>query len=115
MRQMKRHYILFTFVLYLVVAGCSTRSGDQPEEVVSDQMNTLGGAAEIEFSTNVKDLGTISEGEQIVTYFPYKNTGDIPLLIADIKAGCGCTVPKWHEEPLKPGATEDIKVIFNSA
>ena len=42
--------------------------------------------------------------------FVLKNTGDVPLLIKDISASCGCTVPEWDEKPVKPGETTEIKV-----
>ena len=42
--------------------------------------------------------------------FVLKNTGDVPLLIKDISASCGCTVPEWDETPVKPGETTEIKV-----
>ena len=42
--------------------------------------------------------------------FVLKNTGDVPLLIKDISASCGCTVPEWDKKPIKPGETTEIKV-----
>ena len=71
-------------------------------------------AAEISFDTLVKDLGTIREGERIIAYYDYSNTGDAPLIISGIKAGCGCTVPEWKKDPLAPGDSENFKVVFDS-
>jgi hypothetical protein len=42
--------------------------------------------------------------------FIIKNTGDVPLVIKDISASCGCTVPEWDKRPVKPGDKTEITV-----
>lgn len=115
MAQMKRLFFIYTLILILGMVGCGTKANEHAEPKKMDQKSTLGGTADIEFSSYVKDLGTISAGEKIITYFQYENIGDAPLLISSIKAGCGCTVPRWNEEPLEPGGKENIKIIFDSS
>ncbi len=115
MAQMKYQYIIYTLVLILGMAACKTETGEELDQKIPVQIGALGAIAEIEFKSHVKDLGTISAGEKIITYFRYTNTGEAPLLISTIKAGCGCTVPKWNEKPLEPGTSEDIKIIFDSS
>jgi hypothetical protein len=48
--------------------------------------------------------------ETAIAAFTLKNTGDVPLLIKDISASCGCTVPEWDKKPVKPGDKTEIKV-----
>lgn len=48
--------------------------------------------------------------ETSLANFILKNTGDAPLLIKDISASCGCTVPEWDKKPIKPGDKTEIKV-----
>jgi len=99
------------------VTACNS-GGDNDQQAVSDELvesNKVSNASPvITFLTLEKDLGELSEGELVQTYFKYENTGDAPLYISSIKAGCGCTVPHWNEEPLNPGEAENIKVIFNT-
>lgn len=45
-----------------------------------------------------------------IATFILKNTGKAPLLIKDIAASCGCTVPEWDKKPIKPGDKTEIKV-----
>ncbi|MBK5722165.1 DUF1573 domain-containing protein [Dysgonomonas sp. Marseille-P4677] len=45
-----------------------------------------------------------------IATFILKNTGEFPLLIKDISASCGCTVPEWDKKPIKPGDKTEIKV-----
>jgi hypothetical protein len=91
--------------------------GEQAADTASNTVRADTGsdsAAEISFDTLVKDLGTIREGERIIAYYDYSNTGDAPLIITGIKAGCGCTVPEWKKDPLAPGDSENFKVVFDS-
>jgi Protein of unknown function (DUF1573) len=62
-----------------------------------------------------RDLGKIISGEQLEVSFRFKNTGKKPLIIANVHASCGCTVPETPKEPFAPGAEGFIKATFNSA
>ena len=67
------------------------------------------------FDTLVHDFGTIIEGESVVCYFDYSNRGVGDLVITGVEATCGCTVPSWSREPLKPGARETLQLIFDAS
>ena len=43
-----------------------------------------------------------------------KNIGNSDLLISSAKGSCGCTVPEWPKDPIKPGKEANIKVTFDS-
>jgi hypothetical protein len=60
------------------------------------------------------DFGTINEGDNVETVFEFTNTGEADLIIADAKGSCGCTVPVFPKEPIKPGETKKLTVTFNS-
>lgn len=46
--------------------------------------------------------------------FVFKNTGTEPLLITNAKGSCGCTVPDWPKEPIRPGQTGVIKIKYDT-
>ncbi len=69
----------------------------------------------IEFPETTFDFGTVKEGEKVTHNYKFKNTGKEPLIISNAKGSCGCTVPEWPREPIAPGKTGEIKVIFDSA
>jgi hypothetical protein len=60
------------------------------------------------------DFGKITDGEKVVYNYRFRNTGNKPLVISSAVASCGCTVPEKPEEPIKPGETGILKVVFNS-
>ena len=72
-------------------------------------------AAQITFSKTSHDFGTISEsnGDASVE-FEFTNTGDAPLLILRAASSCGCTVPEYPHQPLRPGQGGVIKVTYHA-
>ncbi len=60
------------------------------------------------------DYGNIVQGSDGVKVFKFKNTGTEPLIIKNARGSCGCTVPKWPGEPIKPGQTATIEVKYDS-
>lgn len=66
------------------------------------------------FDQEVFEFGSIKEGESVSHTFKFTNTGNAPLKINKAKSTCGCTVPDWPKNPIAPGKTGEIKVIFNS-
>jgi hypothetical protein len=67
------------------------------------------------FEESSKDFGDITQGDKVEHVFKLENTGNAPLVISNVAATCGCTVPSWPKEPIAPGKTAEIKVTFNSA
>lgn len=69
----------------------------------------------ITFKETEFDFGDIKQGEKVEHTFEFTNTGEADLLISTARASCGCTVPEFTEEAIKPGKSGKIKVTFNSA
>ena len=69
-------------------------------------------APEISFESEVVDYGTIEHNADGNREFKFKNTGKEPLIITNAVGSCGCTVPTWPKEPIKPGATAVLKVKY---
>ncbi len=67
------------------------------------------------FDQMTHEFGKITQGESVSYEFKFKNTGKEPLIITSASGSCGCTVPDWPKDPIKPGGSASIKVTFNSA
>ena len=75
-----------------------------------------GGEAEIKFEKTSHNFGTFPESSPKVTCtFKFNNTGDNLLVIHQAMTSCGCTVPQFPKEPIKPGESGEIKVVYNGA
>ncbi|KAA3440294.1 DUF1573 domain-containing protein [Rufibacter hautae] len=59
------------------------------------------------------DFGDIKADKKVEHTFTFTNTGKAPLIIENASATCGCTVPEWPHEPVAPGGTGQIKVVFD--
>lgn len=68
----------------------------------------------IVFDTLVYDFGQIVKGSNAECDFTFQNKGKLPLIITEVKASCGCTVPIWTKEPVKPGGSGSVKVKYNT-
>ena len=60
------------------------------------------------------DLGKVKEGQVVEVSFRFRNTGTKNLIIANVSASCGCTVPEKPEKPYAPGEEGVIKAKFDS-
>jgi hypothetical protein len=70
--------------------------------------------AGITFEKYDHNFGKVKEGDKVAYTFKFKNTGANDLIISDARGSCGCTVPQWPKEPVKPGAEGEIKVEYDS-
>jgi hypothetical protein len=44
--------------------------------------------------------------------FYYKNSGTAPLVINNVIASCGCTIPNWTTKPISSGTRDYITALF---
>ena len=56
----------------------------------------------------------IKEGKVLEISYRFKNTGTKPLVVQDVTASCGCTVPEKPAKPILPGEEGLIKAKFDS-
>ena len=116
---MKKITIICIAILSFVVISCKENASSKIKATnlesakERDAIINLG-AAIIEFDKTEFDFGTINEGDVVDGVFKITNAGKVDLLITNAKASCGCTVPVWPKEAIKPGESADLKVSFNS-
>ncbi len=91
---MKRFLSLFSLIYILV--SCN-----------SDDKIEVGNKTTLEITKEFK-AGNVILGEEIEAVFKLKNTGSYPLIIAEVKGSCSCTVADYPEDPIAPGETEEI-------
>lgn len=71
-------------------------------------------APKVKVEQAIYEFGEITQGEKVSYTFKFKNVGKTPLIITNASATCGCTVPEYPKEPVKPGDSGEIKVTFDS-
>lgn len=74
-----------------------------------------GDLTEMTFEKTEHDFGVINHPDKVSYNFKFTNTGKHDLLIEKAVGSCGCTIPEFPKEPIKPGEDGKIKVSFASA
>ena len=95
---------MFRYLILSVVAVCAatTLSAQKPE------------GAEIIFSSNVIDLGTLSQDDDPqVIRLAYTNTGDLPLVVTEVQTSCSCTTVQCDRKKVMPGERGSIVVTMD--
>ena len=64
------------------------------------------------FESEVIDYGTLAHNADGVRAFKFKNIGDAPIVITNVKGSCGCTVPTKPDHAIMPGETAEIGVKY---
>lgn len=91
----------------------------QSQKSVKSEIRPTGGSkaenyAEIKFDTLRCNFGIFPASDPIHKHsFRFTNVGTAPLIINQAFASCGCTVPAFTQEPVKPGESGTIDVTYN--
>ncbi len=69
----------------------------------------------IKFDKLIHNFGQLNQGETVGCYFDFTNTGEAPLIINNVKPGCGCTTVNYPQKPILPGKKGEIEVRFDTS
>ncbi len=117
---MNKNYILvLSLALAPFIFSCNQEEKSASNEVISNPATaaTPGDTSSLpkfQWEKEVHDFGKIVQGERVAYAFKFTNVGKSDLVIASAKGSCGCTVPEYSKDPVKPGESGKIDVIFDS-
>lgn len=60
------------------------------------------------------DFGDLEQGKPVTHQFKFTNHHEEAITIDNIRTTCGCTAPDWSKAPIEPGATDIIKITYDS-
>src|SRR5690554_6552374 len=89
--------LFFIVLSFIVVTACSSNDEYQ-----------IGQKTTMEVNTQI-DAGEVALGENVKTIIKVKNTGTYPLILAEVKGSCSCTVADYPKDPIAPGKSIDIE------
>lgn len=117
---MKKILVLLSAISLISFTSCKDDATKKIEEAnvvaAAERDANASKFPKLEFDKAEHDFGDIIKGTAVETVFIYKNTGNAPLVITDIKSSCGCTVPEdWSRDPLAPGKEGKFTVKYNGA
>lgn len=109
---MKTTSVTCLMVLFVFLFSCAG-----PEKTTPPADSHLADTANfttIQWLDSVVDFGTINQGEKIRLKFRFRNSGQKPLFVTNVRAGCGCTVPDYTKAAVAPGATGEVTAEFDT-
>jgi hypothetical protein len=118
-----KKYLVILFGVLITACNSGKSTEETPEKISPDAViisATASGENEaekrpaFEFTETNYDFGTINSGQEVSHDYRFKNTGNADLIISQVKASCGCTQPKYPENPIPPGEEGVISVTFRS-
>lgn len=107
--------VLGSLFLICVLFSCDIRNTKNKGDVqATNAGQQFTDSTTVQMIDSVYNFGKITDGAMVEYSYRFRNTGKRPLIVSSAVASCGCTVPEKPEEPIKPGETGFLKVVFNS-
>ncbi|MEP7253154.1 MAG: DUF1573 domain-containing protein [Ginsengibacter sp.] len=104
-----------SLLVLCVLASCDIRNSKNKADVqFANAGQKFSDSTTVQIIDSAYNFGKVTDGALVEYSYRFKNTGKNPLIISSAIASCGCTVPEKPEEPIKPGETGFLKVVFNS-
>ena len=75
---------------------------------------TTGTTTTVAVNQTTIDFGSFQKTEKQERSFVLTNTGNQVLVIQDVTTSCGCTKVEYSKEPVRPGASLELKVIYEA-
>ena len=106
---------MLAFCIFCTLISCDIRNNRNTKDLQGKgKSQHFSDTTTVQMIDSVYDFKKVTDGENVVFSYRFRNTGKNPLIISSATASCGCTVPEKPEEPIKPGETGFLKVVFNS-
>ena len=69
---------------------------------------------QVSVNQTVMDFGSFPKDEKQERSFVLTNTGKGLLVVHDVVTSCGCTKVEYSKQPVRPGETLELKVIYEA-
>ena len=112
--------LILILIMGLSLGSCENNNSSKIDtDVVKNTKSASGDLKpyekpKITFEKMEHDFGKIIQGEYVRYSFRFTNTGRSDLLISKVSTSCGCTVGNYPRDPIAPGDSGLIEVIFDS-
>jgi hypothetical protein len=102
---LRKRFLKYALVISVLIGFSVTTSAnvlptDEEEKIAADK-------TEHNFGTVKEDGGSVS------AIFTIKNTTQVPIMLREVRATCGCTTPDWTKAPIEPGKIGQVTATYN--
>jgi Protein of unknown function (DUF1573) len=113
---MKKNFILI-LALSITILSCGNddkKANAKHDSLVKKAIIDTSNFTTVQWLDTVFNFGTIKQGEKITLKFRCKNTGTKPLVLTNVRPGCGCTVAEYSKEAILPNKEGWVTASFDS-
>lgn len=103
---MKKNVILIALVAFITTVFATTSVIGKIAELTGPLFT---------WETTSHNFGEIEKGIPVEHLFNFTNEGDVPLIISNVKASCGCTVANYTKTPIPVGGKGFVSARYNAA
>lgn len=101
--------IYFLFIVSFLPFALLGQEDEESLQITDEENEAL-----IYFPKVKHDFGKIEEfSGEVKINFEFRNKGVDPLVISDVEASCGCTIPTWTTDSIMPGKSGFIQVAYD--
>ncbi|MBC9934634.1 DUF1573 domain-containing protein [Chitinophaga qingshengii] len=97
-----KKFILSLFASLLITTALWAQSQPNPADT------------KVKFAKETVDFGKTALNKPVTVDFEFTNISKEPVLIEAARASCGCTTPKWTQEPILPGKKGKITANYSA-
>ncbi len=109
----KNNYFWLFLGFFFLLGSCSQNQTAQSQAPENEAEH--GDFPKFRFDKVEHDFGKMTPGTVVKETFYFQNVGDVPLIITNARASCGCTLPEYPKNtPIAPAEKGEITVEFNS-
>jgi hypothetical protein len=101
-----RAFAVFAFLLFVAVSGMVA----QTMQIGDPTLN----AGKVQWTPMQIEVGNVPFAVPVERTIEAKNISNEDLVILAVVSGCHCTVVEWPKEPIPPGKSGVIKVVFDA-
>lgn len=112
--------VVVYILILILLESCFNSSKESPQDNFQSKYGSgiISGpndSTSIKWETTYFEFGLVKRGPDIEIEYPFKNTGDKPLVIDSVTVTCGCTLFQIPEKPIDPGKSGKIRIKFVSS
>ncbi|MFY7965021.1 MAG: DUF1573 domain-containing protein [Chitinophagaceae bacterium] len=112
---MRNTLVLFAIsLLFTHCASDNKKANAKHDSLVKKAIQDTTNYTAVQWLDTSLTFGTIKQGEKITLKFRCKNTGLKPLILTNVRPGCGCTIADYSKEAILPGKEGWVTANFDS-
>lgn len=85
------------------------------KSISSTYLENKGSMPIIEFQNHEINCGELTYDTYQTIRIEFQNTGQQPLIIANVSSSCGCAKPEWNKKPVAPGEKGEISIDYHAS